>query len=503
MMYRLIILNGERRGERITVSADPMRIGRDKACEICFADPEVASQHAEIAHCEVDLFIKDLGSMNRILVNNRETREAKLKHGDVVEVGHTRFLVQAYVQAEVQGEALESKRRLWKTVSVAVTILIIAIIGIQRCHRQPTPAATPPHRVKKQAGGPTAKTALVPLSQPSPRTNVAPPQAAVTSLPAVVQPPTNTTALAPDRPPSDTNLSSAIPPPTPVVTQRPPEIVAAETLIRTTRTDTAAAEVALARKELDAAAKALLQSRVQELMAGAQAAMSNKSTEEADQVLAGIQNVAPELAEPYAERARLLASRGWLQPAIDQWQYALRRTPADSPLAILARDELKRLQEAREHFVFPFAGRIKIIAPELTKFPENAAQKELRVLAFALEAAGQDKEIPSNTVKVEVLFYDRDPATGLIHPTDAVITPAVIPQTPWLAGARKQLTASYSVPAGATHVAPFYGYLIRVHYYGALQDEWMQPKDLPADVQMAQPEPQPATPPGAQPAKGP
>ena len=42
MIYRLVILNGDRRGERITVTEEPMSIGRGETCDIRFDDPEVA-----------------------------------------------------------------------------------------------------------------------------------------------------------------------------------------------------------------------------------------------------------------------------------------------------------------------------------------------------------------------------------------------------------------------------------------------------------------------------
>ena len=105
MIYRLIILSGDRRGEQITLTREPMIIGRAATCEIRLSDPEIALSHAEIAHPDDGIFIRDLGSMNRLLINNREVHEAHLKHGDVVEVGHTRFLIQAYVQAEVERES--------------------------------------------------------------------------------------------------------------------------------------------------------------------------------------------------------------------------------------------------------------------------------------------------------------------------------------------------------------------------------------------------------------
>lgn len=478
MIFRLIILNGDRRGERITLTAEPMRIGREDGSEIRFNDPEIASLHAEITHRKDGLFIRDLGSMNRILVNNRETREAVLKHGDVVEVGQTRFLVQAYVQAEVLGEEQQARRRLWKNIAIGITLTAILALAIHRCGRVSAPPDRPVRARKKEA--PTAKIALVPRGSPS---------AAGTNLPPAPRQEKKTeVAVVPGTPsmPSAPPPQKIAPEPAPAP-EKPKELKEAESLLQTSGTDDASAEMDRARHEIEAAAQALLQSKAQEMLDSARDTASNQSPEEAERKIAGIQQMAPDFTEAYADRARILTARGWLDPAIAQWQEVARRASQGSPLAGQAAEELKRLAEAREHFVFPFTGRIRIHNPELTKFPETAADKELRVLSFSLEASSQEKEIQPDAVKVTVLFYDRNPATGLIHASSAATTPPALPQGPWLAGARKPVSASYMLEAGTRRSEQFYGCLIRVHYHGALQDEWMQPKDLPADVQMGPP----------------
>ncbi len=79
-----------------------MVIGHDPDAAICLPDEEVARRHASITHSgDGKLAIHDLGSMNRVLVNGRAVSEAQLKHGDTIELGRTKLLVQAMVQAEV------------------------------------------------------------------------------------------------------------------------------------------------------------------------------------------------------------------------------------------------------------------------------------------------------------------------------------------------------------------------------------------------------------------
>lgn len=127
MIFRLIFLNGASKGERITVPRGISNFGRDAGCSICIPDDdEIALQHCTLRHTENDeLKIRDNGSMNKILVNNHEISEATLKHGDIIEIGRTRLLVQAFVQAEVRNSA-SSQRRAPGLLKPAVLLLAAA-----------------------------------------------------------------------------------------------------------------------------------------------------------------------------------------------------------------------------------------------------------------------------------------------------------------------------------------------------------------------------------------
>lgn len=130
MMYRLIILTGPSTGLRVTIESKPMVIGRDPDCAIRVTDEEVAKKHAVIEHKPDGIYIRDLGSMNRILVNHHEVREMRLKHGDVIELGLTRFLVQALVQADVTDEEHMGQRaRKVAFASVAAAFLALMVVA--------------------------------------------------------------------------------------------------------------------------------------------------------------------------------------------------------------------------------------------------------------------------------------------------------------------------------------------------------------------------------------
>jgi len=159
MMFRLVILSGPLQGQQVNVGPAPMTLGRAAECELVIPDPELAGRHAELEQRGTGLFIRDLGTMHRLLVNRREVRETQLKHGDLVELGRTRLLVQALVQAEINGgpdSRGRRRRRLWLAAGLALILALILWGGRQwQLHRRavsvagaaaqpPSPPAQPP-----------------------------------------------------------------------------------------------------------------------------------------------------------------------------------------------------------------------------------------------------------------------------------------------------------------------------------------------------------------------
>ena len=162
MIYRLIVLTGPLTGQRITIEQSPMTLGRDADCTVPLPDPEAALKHAVIEHrAEGGLRIRDLGSMNRTLVNNREVREARLKHGDEIELGRTRFVVQAIVQAEVTPEPRRRRGPGLALTLGAIVVLVLGAIASFWRPRETPPSAQPPaaHPL------PAAATSAVPVAE--------------------------------------------------------------------------------------------------------------------------------------------------------------------------------------------------------------------------------------------------------------------------------------------------------------------------------------------------
>jgi pSer/pThr/pTyr-binding forkhead associated (FHA) protein len=87
MSRRLIVSGGSRPRELVLV--DTLIVGRDPACDITESnDPLLSRRHAAFTSNASDALVRDLDSRNGILVNGTKTKEATLRHGDVVQIGH-------------------------------------------------------------------------------------------------------------------------------------------------------------------------------------------------------------------------------------------------------------------------------------------------------------------------------------------------------------------------------------------------------------------------------
>jgi pSer/pThr/pTyr-binding forkhead associated (FHA) protein len=215
VIFRLIYLNGSRKGERITISREPMTIGRNDDCTIALPDdPEAATHHCTIEHSDADeLSIRDDGSMNSILINNHETTESKLKHGDTIEIGRTRFLVQAFVQADVPHKTTRTQRKKKPTVAIIIVIVLLTILSVA--------VYKPLRRAAKASDAEAAKKELIPAVIFKDKQAVEPaPLKATSPLPA---PPTTKEPMPPVKTPPKIVKPKPLPlpPPKPVI---PPPI---------------------------------------------------------------------------------------------------------------------------------------------------------------------------------------------------------------------------------------------------------------------------------------
>ncbi|MCO5045522.1 MAG: FHA domain-containing protein [Kiritimatiellae bacterium] len=437
MIYRLIFLNGPRTGERITVTEQPMCAGADPDCIIHIEDPEVARRHAEIFQKGDELFIRDLGSMNKILVNKREVQDSRLKHGDEFELGRTKLVVQALVQAEVEGRSHTRRRRRQTTWALASLLLIGLVLALSARY------------IPRDSAEEIETSGLVPIPENTTTTTRTPP-----ALPPaltedirtlredlrVIQSAVKQLGVPPA--PAPAGLPTLTPPPSP----------------RTPRQE------------------------AEELIGAAREARTHGHPAEADRLLAHIQNLDPDYLPAYEERARLLEDQGQTGEAAAQWSEILRRS-TESPLYQKAVAE--RIRLSRFHSPQPQMPQIKIASVQQTRFPATADYDEMRVLKIALQAENTFRLNPDD-IQIEVSFYDRNPNTGDVAPSRGRIaqqTPELA--TEWGASEERVLTATCVIPKGmrkeqtaAGEPSAYYGYYLRLIYLDHKLDEAAQPRPL-------------------------
>lgn len=457
MLYRLIFLSGPRTGERITAGEDPLVLGRDADCGVVVPDPEVARKHAEVRQNDEELFIRDLGSMNRILVNKREVRESRIKHGDEIELGRTRLVVQALMQAEVEGQGPGTRRRDRAAWAVAALLCIGILLVLS--------ARYVPRGAEEQAAPAT------PIDAPTSA-------AAKAGAPA---------------PPDLRGLRD--------------EILAIQETVKTIaqkKADSTPAATAASILPTLPAPKSPRTPRqeAEELIVAAREAVAGRHFDEADQLLAHIQHIDPDYLPAYELRAKAFEEQDRRGEAAAQWSQVLQRS-LESPMYQKAVSERIRLSQAAAPAPAQGELALKIASVEQSRFQAGEDYDEMRVLNIVVAPAQAGLRIDRDAVRIECEFFDRNTALGDIAPTEARVTretPA--PHTAWGHDGEQVLSATYMVPKGLRakqdlegRPTAYHGYRVRVYYRDHLQDESAMPKALlalqsgpaPADARAATP----------------
>lgn len=442
MIYRLIFLNGPRTGERITVAEQPMCFGADPDCTVMVQDAEMARRHAEIFQKGDELFIRDLGSMNKILVNKREVQESRLKHGDEFELGRTRFVVQALVQAEVEGRAAGRRKRRQATWAIAASLLVGLVLALSARY------------VPRGPDAPIETSGL----QPAPTNTSVITRAAATVPPALTE---DLRILREDlRAIQDTVKTLGAPAPA------APGTLPTLTPPRSPRSPREEAE---------------------ELIGAARDARKGGHHAEADRLLAHIQHIDPDFLPAYEERAALFEAQGRKGEAAAQWSEILRRS-IESPIYQKAVAERIRLSQAAPPE--STAPALRIASVEQNRFPQAEDYDEMRMLKIVLATAEPGQRIDPGAVRVEINFYDRGLATDGIAPTEGRISQQTLDAAPaWGSVTEHVLSATCVIPKGlrarqaeSGEARAYHGYHVRVFYRDQLLDETAQPRNLLADL---------------------
>jgi hypothetical protein len=78
-------------GHDIALRGDKMVIGRLQECELRLADANVSRRHAELFALDGEWYLQDLDSTNGTALNGEPVTRARLRDGDVIEIGVTRL----------------------------------------------------------------------------------------------------------------------------------------------------------------------------------------------------------------------------------------------------------------------------------------------------------------------------------------------------------------------------------------------------------------------------
>jgi len=91
-------------GVRYHVKELPAIIGRSDKCEVVIDGVGVAENHAQLTWSDNSLFLEDMGTGGVTMVNTSMVKNAKLRNGDLLEVGDGKLLVQIGTAEEEEEE---------------------------------------------------------------------------------------------------------------------------------------------------------------------------------------------------------------------------------------------------------------------------------------------------------------------------------------------------------------------------------------------------------------
>ena len=102
----LVVLQGQRLGQRINLGDEPLIIGRASEAEFQIIERSVSREHCRITREPAGYRIKDLDSTNKTFLNDQPIIEAELKDGDHISVGNCvlKFMDRSSVEARYHEE---------------------------------------------------------------------------------------------------------------------------------------------------------------------------------------------------------------------------------------------------------------------------------------------------------------------------------------------------------------------------------------------------------------
>ena len=380
--------------------------------------------------------------MNKVIINKHEHKNCRLKHGDIIEFGRTRLLVQAIVQAEVSvgtdDAEVRSRRALKRKLAIAASVLFVAGATFAIIQKGDPSIPDEPSIDEQLQIAPT---------------NITPDITATVPLPT-----------APDQmesPPLDSELKKIREDlsfiqmhlqqlnATPLATeQSPPAPYANNTVAKM--------------NEIEVAMKA------------ARDAMNAGNNEEAAMVLDHIQEEYPDYLPAYRLRAEVFEKTGDFVKAREQWTFIMQRT-SESELyrkAIAERTRLGRLQNDKNPGI---RDGIKISALDQIRFQASNEYDDMRVIKVKISYDRKLGPIDPSGIRLVVYFFEQDLDTKQIHlSTVKRYTSISANQLTLDANGEFVGTIDYVVPKGYytrnhhTSRQRYFGCMARLHYFDEL-----------------------------------
>lgn len=492
MPYRLVFISGPQKGKRLAVQEGSVVIGRDPDCHVSLPDDEVSRKHAVIDQRPDGVYLRDLGSMNGVVINGTAVREAKLKHGDTLELGRTKIQFQDIRHAEAPLTRRGGRVQGITLASVALIILfeLAFLIGLSLWHKDvlETPGR-PPARAKtgeELSETPERETEGDLLAQAEARLRELEQSAAAASAADVTQ-----------ATPSVSEEIQSLREDVQSIRAEVRELGAAPEASAPAEAVVEPAPPAAGPEAAASAPDALLQ-QAERMLKEALDQVTKQNLVQADLELERIQIMAPDFLPAYIERARLFERRGLLEKAGTQWNEVLQRS-IGTPLYEQAAAERIRLSRAdmiqktvtgpRREAAGPtrLPRRIRFVSVDAERLQESDQYEELRLVRVTLQSKPGERDIDSTEILVLVTFFDED-----VESKEIALTRAIVPQEPlrvdgpWDPREQRVVTATYLVRRGFRNeeLAQFgqkrkyYGHVVQVYYREELQDESARPKTL-------------------------
>ena len=110
----LVRLDGDASGEVLSLSREPVIIGRSARAQVNIAEPSVSREHAQVVYEYGSYFIEDGGSQNGTFVAGKRVTRSELRDGDLIQLGQRatfRFGLMDETQEKVMRRLYESSMK--------------------------------------------------------------------------------------------------------------------------------------------------------------------------------------------------------------------------------------------------------------------------------------------------------------------------------------------------------------------------------------------------------